>query len=126
MSGGHLHSGRGTRLAVALVVLAGCSARHRLNPPYPTALPPEQRVQVWRGGQRTVLHHVTIDSATVQGVALPWRPNCDSCRVAIPVAQADSLVLENLDAVGFLRGTVILFVVLLVLLRVIGVPAGTA
>ena len=121
-----MHSVRCTSLAVAFVVLVGCSARHQLKPPYPTALPPEQRVQVWSGGRRTVLHHVTIDSTTVQGGTLPWRPTCDSCRVAFPLAQADSLVLENLDAVGFLRGTVILFVVLLALLRVIGVPAGTA
>lgn len=92
-------------------MLMGCSAHHRLNPPYPAALPPDQNVEVWRAGRRTVLDNVTIDSATVRGVTRPWRPHCDSCRVAIPVSQVDSLVLENHEAVGILGGTVVLFVV---------------
>ena len=41
---------------------------------------------------------MTIDSAAVNGMALPWRPRCDSCTVAIPRAEADSLVLLHSTA----------------------------
>jgi hypothetical protein len=41
------------------------------------------------------LSHVTIDSGEVAGVAVPWRPACGACRVAIPRAEVDSMVLFN-------------------------------
>jgi hypothetical protein len=109
--GGILNAGRWVATAIVLLLLAGCSSRHRLNAPYPTALPPDQKLEVWRAGRRTLLHHVTIDSAMILGVARPWRPRCDSCSVAIPVTQADSLVLVNHEVLAILGGTAVLFVV---------------
>jgi hypothetical protein len=85
-------------LCVGLLVLAACTSRQRLTPPYPARFPVDQKVEVWRRGERVLLRHVTIDSAAVNGMALPWRPRCDSCTVAIPRAEADSLVLLHSTA----------------------------
>ena len=60
------------------------------------------------------VRHVTIDSAAVNGMALPWRPRCDSCTVAIPRAEADSLVLVNAELGSVLGATVALLAVWIV------------
>jgi len=91
---------------LGFVMLAGCTFRHRLAVPFPATLPPDQRVEVWQGAQRTVLTHVAFDSAAVAGQVVPWQPACGSCRVAIPRAQVDSVVLVNHDVAWAIGGTV--------------------
>lgn len=76
---------------------AGCTWRRDLRPLYPATLPADQRVEVWRGGRRLVLHHVTTDSSAIRGSARAWPRDCVSCRVAIPLAEADSVVMVNAD-----------------------------
>jgi hypothetical protein len=104
----------GRRVVVLLSLLAAvaCSPRQRLSPPYPTTLPADQRVEVWQAGVRITLSHLTIDSAAIHGTAAPWRPRCDSCRVSVPRAEVDSLVLLNAgptEAAAILGATALLF-----------------
>ncbi len=92
-------------LLVAFVCSLGACA-HRLAAPYPARLPVDQRVQVWRGRTSTVLTHVTFDSLAVSGQKAPWRPDCGTCRVTIPLAETDSLRLVNNEVAWALVGTV--------------------
>jgi hypothetical protein len=98
-------------VSLGLLVLAACSFRHRLAIPYPAALPVDQRVEIWRKDDRIVLNHVTIDSVAFRGDAVPWRPRCDSCHVAIPRAEVDSAVLVNHELGWMLGGTAVLVTV---------------
>jgi hypothetical protein len=82
-------------LAVSTIALAGCDWRRQLRPPYPASLPVDQRLDVWRHGQRVILHHVSVDSAFVSGSSRGRPPACDTCRVVIPRVEVDSLVLVN-------------------------------
>ena len=86
-----------TVAALAATALSSCDWHHPLKPPYPAALPVDQRLDVWRHGQRVILHRVTLDSAFVSGSSRGWPSDCDSCRVSIPRAEVDSLVLVNTD-----------------------------
>jgi hypothetical protein len=90
----------------ALLSVAACTYRHRLAAPYPATLPVDQRVEVWQGRAPIVLNHVTFDSVGVSGQQLPWRPACGSCRVTIPMAEADSIQLVNHDVAWAIGGTV--------------------
>jgi hypothetical protein len=84
--------------------IAGCT--HRLAAPYPSTLPVDQQVEVWRGHSATVLTHVSFDSLAVSGQKGPWRPDCGTCRVAIPLAETDSVRLVNNDVAWGLVGAV--------------------
>lgn len=95
---------------LGFLALAACSMRFRLVPPYPTNFPVDQRVEVWRGTARVLLRGVTLDSATIRGDISPWRPRCNSCRVSIPRAAADSLVLVNSEPSTALGLSLALFV----------------
>ncbi|MFL5530360.1 MAG: hypothetical protein ACJ8BC_00045 [Gemmatimonadales bacterium] len=56
-----------------------------------TELKPRQEVEIWRGSQATTLHGVQVRSDSLTGVPL-WRPpDCDSCRVVMPLGDIDSL-----------------------------------
>jgi hypothetical protein len=90
---------------VSIVALTACSFRHRLAAPYPATLPVDQQVQVWHNGQRVVLSHVTMDSAVVRGLQVPWRPACGACTLAVPLVQVDSIVLVNHELGWMLAGT---------------------
>lgn len=57
-------------LCVRLLVLAACTSRHRLTPPLPATFPVDQRVEVWRRGERVLLRRVAIDAAALTGTAL--------------------------------------------------------
>jgi hypothetical protein len=52
---------------------------------------PRQEVEIWRGSKATTLHRVQVRSDSLMGVPL-WRPpECDSCRVVMPLREIDSL-----------------------------------
>ena len=97
----------GDRIVIlGFLLLAACTFRHRLAVPYPATLPVDQRVEVWRGSEHVMLVRVSFDSAAVAGQKVPWQPACGSCRVAIPRAQVDSVVLVNHDVAWAIGGTV--------------------
>jgi hypothetical protein len=82
---------------------AGCGAGWRRPPELPSeALPPGQQVQVWHEGQAERLHSVKITEDSVSGVPYLRSRDCDSCRVAFPLAAVDSLRLGHPER-GFWR-----------------------
>ena len=94
--------------AISLATVAACVSRRPLVQAGPAALPADQRVEVWQRGQARVLRQVTIDSSTIRGLVGPWRPGCDSCRIAIPRSAVDSLVLVNRECAWFAGGALFL------------------
>ncbi|MEP6686820.1 MAG: hypothetical protein ABJC36_00635 [Gemmatimonadales bacterium] len=74
------------------LVLSGCGAGWRSLPPLaPSALPPDQQVQVWSQGKARQWHGVLVTADSVSGVPFLRPLPCDSCRLALPRAQVDSL-----------------------------------
>jgi hypothetical protein len=64
--------------------------------PVPVPVPPEsyeprQELEIWRGSEAITLHGVRVAADNLSGVPL-WRPpDCDSCRIAVPLATVDSV-----------------------------------
>lgn len=81
------------RALVSLVALSlvGCAGWRRVELPPDTTLARRQQVQIWRGSTPTVVHAVRVTPDTVSGVPYLMPPSCDSCVVAIPRNQVDSL-----------------------------------
>jgi hypothetical protein len=96
-------------VALVLATVAGCVSRRPLVQAGPATLPADQEVEVWQHGQARVLRHVSVDSSTIRALVRPWRPGCDSCRIAIARAEADSLVLVNRETGWVVGGTIFLF-----------------
>jgi len=87
-----------------LILASGCSAGwKRVHPPGPMTYSKRQQVQVWHGTEAVVLHAVAVDSATLSGVPFIEHPDCDSCRIRLPIASVDSVRLGNQER-GFLLG----------------------
>jgi hypothetical protein len=87
-------------LAVALL-LSGCSAGWRRIPVEDhLAVPRQQQVQVWRGGQVLHLQGLIVVGDSVRGIPFPRPPGCDTCRVALARAEVDSVRVG--DPVGAL------------------------
>lgn len=87
-----------------LILASGCSAGwRRMQPPGPRIYDKRQQVQVWRGTETVVLHAVVVDSASLSGVPFIEHPDCDSCRMSLPIASVDSVRLGNRER-GFLVG----------------------
>lgn len=83
-----------TRRAFPLLVvlaLTGCAGWRRVELPPDTTLARRQQVQIWRGTTATVVHAVRVTPDTVAGVPYLMRPSCDTCAIAIPRNQVDSL-----------------------------------
>ena len=58
---------------------------------------PRQEVEIWRGSKATTLHGVQVRNDSLSGVPL-WRPpECDSCRIVMPVRGIDSLRTVNTE-----------------------------
>ena len=90
-------------LVVAILAspLAGCTAGwHRVAAPPDTAFERRQQVQVWQGTHARIVHAVRFTSDSLIGVPFQLPPSCDTCAVAIPRAEIDSLRLGNQEAVG--------------------------
>lgn len=80
-----------------LLCLTACAGWHRVELPPDTTLARRQQVQVWRGTSATVVHAVRVTPDTVSGVPYLLRPSCDSCAIAIPRNQVDSLRLGGAE-----------------------------
>jgi hypothetical protein len=106
-----------------MLLTAGCGAGWRSVPPSRAdQLPPRQQAQVWSAGEVRRWHALRIAADTVSGVPYLEPPDCDSCRVALPLSGVDSI--RTGDPVrGFLRTTGAVFVggLLLVILYCGGV-----
>jgi hypothetical protein len=90
------------RHTLMTLMLAGCGAGwHRTEFAVPSQLPERQQVQVWHGGKQATLHGVTVDSGWVYGVPYQQRLDCDSCEIAIPLREVDSVRLGNMERGGF-------------------------
>lgn len=74
------------------LLLTGCGAGWRSLPPLaPSELPPDQQVQVWSRGSARQWHGVMVTAETISGIPFVRPLSCDSCRLAIPRAEVDSL-----------------------------------
>ena len=93
-------------LVILLILMIGTSACgggwHRLEDLTPRALPPRTQVQVWQDRHVTLLHGVQLESDTLNGVPFIKAPECDSCRVQLPLELVDSLRVGNKER-GFFR-----------------------
>lgn len=60
-------------LLFAVLLLAGCTGPYwgRLESTRPTTFPPDQRIQVWRGGRATTLRAVELTRDSIIGL-----PDC--------------------------------------------------
>src|ERR1700675_550378 len=92
------------RLLVAgLWMLQACGAGWHRPPDLERArLSPRQQVQVWHRGRAERWHGLRFLADSVSGISA-FRPvDCDSCRVALPRAEVDSIRLGN-PVAGFWR-----------------------
>jgi hypothetical protein len=93
-------------------ILSGCGAGwHRVDPPA-GPISARQQAQVWHDGRFEQWHALLLRQDSISGVPYFRAIKCDSCRLALPRPQVDSLRFGNPTA-GFWK-TVGL---------VIGVPA---
>jgi hypothetical protein len=82
-----------THLGLIEAFAAACapSPQQMPIPAESTDLKPRQEVEVWHGSKAITLHGVRVRSDSLSGVPL-WRPpDCDSCRVGMPLRGVDSL-----------------------------------
>jgi len=93
-------------LAVLLTLQAGTYACgggwRRLEDLTPRALPPRTQVQVWQNRDIMLLHGVQLKPDALEGVPFIKTPECDSCRVHLPLELVDSLRVGNKER-GFFR-----------------------
>jgi hypothetical protein len=80
-----------------LLATAGCGASWRRVDLAPASLPPRQQVQVWSGGHARVFHAVMRTPDSLSGVPFQLAPDCDSCRVSLPLSSIDSLRVGNME-----------------------------
>jgi hypothetical protein len=87
--------------AITLCATTGCFAGwHHVTPPPDTTLTPRQQVQLWQGRTSRVFHAVRIKTDSLYGIPFQQPPTCDSCTVAFPLAEIDSLRLGNQETPG--------------------------
>lgn len=100
---------RSALLLALIVPQAACGAGwHRIEPPAPSTLPRRQQVEVWQGSHRLQLHAVRLADDSISGVPYIRPPECDSCRVSVPVAAVDSLRTGN-PSTGFWKTVGVVF-----------------
>jgi hypothetical protein len=88
-------------LMAVCLLSQGCGAGwHRVGlvGPYATG----QQAQVWHGGRAEQWHAVVVRADSVTGVPYFNPVSCDSCRVAIPRAEVDSVRFGD-PVAGFLK-----------------------
>lgn len=89
------------RSAFALItlLLVGCTSFTRSVPvgAIPDQPATDRRFQIWSKGEHYELHAVKVTADTLVGVRYWHSPDCDSCRVAIPRAEVDSVRILAFD-----------------------------
>jgi hypothetical protein len=103
---------------------AGCGGSwEAIRLPTPAPLRPGQQVQVWRQGTALRLHGVVMTPDSVIGIPFLQPLECDSCRVALPLATVDSLRAG--DPEGGFWATAVLGMFGMVIGIFIGCSSGT-
>jgi hypothetical protein len=59
--------------------------------PAPQAFAPREQVKVWTMGRSSRFQAVRIEGDSISGTPYQHSPSCDSCRVAIALADVDSM-----------------------------------
>jgi hypothetical protein len=86
-------------LFLSLLLVGGCTSFSQNIPvaAIPDQPATERRFQVWTKGKHFELHAVRMTPDTLAGVRYWHNPTCDSCRVAIPRAEVDSVRTAAFD-----------------------------
>lgn len=101
-----------------LATPTGCGAGwHTLPAPPTPPLRARQQVQVWQAGQVTRVHAVRVSEDSLSAIPALAAIDCDSCRIAWPLADVDSLRAGNPTA-GFWKSFGLVFGGLLVVVIV--------
>lgn len=80
----------------ATLLISGCSAQWRRVPVATSgAYPARQRLQVYHERRVEDWHSVRLGADSISGVPFFRPPTCDSCRVALPRTQVDSVRAGN-------------------------------
>ena len=110
-------------LGLACSNLAGCGAGWRslgrVASLGPGELPPRQQVQIWSRGRASHWHGVVVTADAVSGIPYVRPLSCDSCRLAVPRTEVDSLRLGS-PAAGFWKSVGLVVGGALVLIRLKG------
>jgi hypothetical protein len=87
---------RTTLLGGAAVGQLACGAGwRRVAPAAEGALAPRQQAQLWVSGRSVRLHGVVFRQDSVIGTGFLQPLDCDTCRLAWPVAAVDSIRIGN-------------------------------
>jgi len=93
-------------LAVTFLLSACLSGWRRIPVEDSLVLPRHQMAQVWRAGHVSRMYGLVVLADSLRGIPFPRPLSCDSCRVAIPRAEVDSIRVGNSDA-PLVRGVLI-------------------
>ena len=89
---------------VSALVATGCAGWRRTQLSEGDHLPPRQQIQVWQNGLARVVHSGLVQHDTLYAVPFTRPPSCDSCRIAIPMSEVDSVLLGNQERQGLVVG----------------------
>jgi hypothetical protein len=93
-------------------------------PPAPASFQRRQQLEVWQGRDARTLHGVRIAGDSLTGVPAWKPPDCDSCRVTIPMSRIDSIRTVHNERAGMLAASVP-FVALGALTVIFAMSAGS-
>lgn len=96
-------------IALFSLALSACTGWTRLTDVQPRQPSAQQRVQVWSHGVPYLFHAIRLGPDTLSGIPITRDRNCGECRIAIPLADIDSLrgagtVNPNSAVAGFVAG----------------------
>jgi hypothetical protein len=75
---------------------AACGAGwHQIPRPAAGEFPLRQQVQVWSADRMLRWHAVVVRHDSISGIPFVQRPDCGSCRRALPLGQVDSVRLGH-------------------------------
>ena len=78
--------------ALLTLALAGCGAGWQREAATPTTqIPPRKQVRVYHGGRVERWHAAKMTGDSITGIHWLRPIECDSCRLALPLAQVDSI-----------------------------------
>ena len=81
----------------AVIALLGCAPWMSIPAPAPGVLPPDTRLQVWRGTHAVILGEVTIEADSIRGRVVDPLGARSTGRLVIPRAEVDSFQLRPRD-----------------------------
>jgi hypothetical protein len=88
------------------VLDCACAPQRVVLPTAPASFKPRQELQVWQGREAVTLHGVRITGDSLSGVPVWKPPDCDSCRVSIPVRGIDSIRTAHNERAGMLAASI--------------------